>query len=278
MSNKPNVISSPALPYQGISHPVSSIVGTTESPTPSLITPGQLLHSGQGTVLPSQSSQMAHKDVEVVQIAPTPSSEPLAPVPVSTEAQPPILPLPTPSRPVQKMNGAPYQNRHNYRGRERGRGTGTSRPVMKFTEEFDFTAMNEKFNKDEVWGHLGKSNKSNSKDKGDGDITDEDEYEDEDDAELPKFDVKPVYTKDDFFDTLSSNALDNQSNNGRTRFSEQMKLDTETFGEFSRYRGRGGRGPYRGGGRGPYRGGSYYGRGYGYNGRGRGGRTPNRDY
>ncbi|KAI3744285.1 hypothetical protein L1987_57362 [Smallanthus sonchifolius] len=199
---------------------------------------------------------------------PAPSSEPSAPVSDPTETQPPILPLPTHTSNPPKTNGGPYQNRNSYMGRERGRGSGGARPVMKFTEEFDFTSMNEKFNKDEVWGTLGKSKAR------DGNASDEDEYIASD---LPKNDAKPVYSKDDFFDTLSCNSNDNRSNNGRTRFSEQMKLDTETFGEFSRYRGggRGGRGPYRGG---RSRGGGYHGRGYGYVSRAHGGRNPARDY
>uniref|UniRef100_A0A5B6YLY6 Putative Decapping 5 n=1 Tax=Davidia involucrata TaxID=16924 RepID=A0A5B6YLY6_DAVIN len=276
ISNKPNAFSAPTLSYQPMSQPMSSVVGTSSSsqteiptPTPSLVTPGQLLQSGPAAISSSQSSQTAHKDVEVVQVSS--SSEQL--VPVSTEAQPPILPLPQPSRAGQKLNGAPFQTRHGYRERERGRGPGNSGPVTKFTEDFDFMAMNEKFKKDEVWGHLGKSNKSQSKDKeGDGKGSDEDDSQDEDDAELSEFEMKAVYNKDDFFDSLSSNALGHESNNGRTRFSEQMKIDTETFGEFSRYRGgRGGRGPRGGyrGGRGSYYG-RGYGRGYGYVGRGRG--------
>ncbi|KAM2330215.1 hypothetical protein ACFX1X_021077 [Malus domestica] len=285
ISNKPHAISGPTLPYPSVTQTTSSVAGTSnslrsETLVPSLVTPGQLLQFGS-TVPSSQSLQTPHKDVEVVQVSPPTSSE--TSVPVSAEPQPPILPLPQqPARAGQKEyvrsqpNGAPYQNQnrqgYTYRGRERGQGTGSSRPITKFTEEFDFTAMNEKFNKDEVWGHLGKSNKAHKE--GDGNDTDEDDIEDEDEAELSKVEIKPVYNKDDFFDTISCNSMSHDQN-GRTRYSEQIKIDTETFGTFSRYRGgRGGRGPGRGGrGRG-----GYYGRGYGsgsgYGGGGGGGYVP----
>ncbi|KAL3631308.1 hypothetical protein CASFOL_024292 [Castilleja foliolosa] len=270
VASKPSVVPGiVGLPQKNVSHAVTF----AETPTPSLVTPGQLLQSVPAA---PQVLQTTQKDVEVVQVSPKTLPESSAPVVI--EAQPPILPSPPTSRPQHKPNGGSYQMRNNYRGRG-GRGPAFSRPVEKFTEEFDFTAMNEKFNKDEVWGHLGKSNRSQSKDK-DGNVTgsDEEESQYEDVAQLPKIDVKPVYNKDDFFDSLSSNAVASGPNHVRPRYSEQMKLDTETFGDFSRFRGgRGGRGPGRGGGGGRFRG-SYYGRGYGgysNTGRGRGRGAPN---
>ncbi|XP_039069442.1 protein decapping 5-like [Hibiscus syriacus] len=260
------------LPFQSTSQAASSVIGVSnsirvETSVPSLVTPGQFLQSGSTVGPSSQPAATTHKDVEVVQMSSSLSPKPLAPV--VSEAQPPILPLPVSSHIAQKPNGASFQSRHGYRGHERGRGrgrgAGSSRPVTKFTEDFDFEAMNEKFKKDEVWGHLGNSSKSHSKDK-DGDASDEDGYLNEDDTEISKIQVKPVYNKDDFFDTLSSTRANDLQNGRLPRFSEQMKLDTETFGEFSRYRG-GRRGRGRGG---RFRGGSY-GRGYGgYTGRGRG--------
>ncbi|PNY01598.1 LSM14-like protein, partial [Trifolium pratense] len=279
LANKPNASSGPSLSYQTVPKQTTpSIVGSsntirTEPPVPSLVTPAQLLQSGQTVVASSKPLQTAHKDVEVVQVSSASPPEPS--VPVTAESQPPILPLPV--RPTQRPGGASTQTPHHgygYRGRGRGgRGIGGFRPSERFTEDFDFTAMNEKFKKDEVWGHLGKSNKKD----GEENASDEDGGQDEDDGDVPNLEVKPVYNKDDFFDSLSCNSLNNDPQNGRIRYSEQIKMDTETFGDFTRNRGGwGGRGPWRGGGGGRGRGGGYYGRGggggYGYAGRGRGGR------
>uniref|UniRef100_A0A7N0T6A1 Protein decapping 5 n=1 Tax=Kalanchoe fedtschenkoi TaxID=63787 RepID=A0A7N0T6A1_KALFE len=252
----------------GAADPIS-----TQAPAPALLTPGHLLKSSSISSVPS--SQTVHKDVEVVQVSSSPVPKP--PSPADSEVKPPILPLPTPSRPIYKPNGAPAQSYYGYRGRGRGRGRMNSRPLTTFSEEFDFTSMNEKFKKDEVWGHLGKSSKSH--DQEEDEHHGGEEFSKFQEVDMPKIDIKPIYNKDDFFDSLSSDAQDQESNHGRHRFSfsEQRKIDTETFGEFSRYRGgRGGRGPGRGGVR--YRG-SFYGRdhgrgGYGY-GRGRGRGGPN---
>lgn len=41
--------------------------------------------------------------------------------------------------------------------------------------------------------------------------------------------IQPVYVKDDFFDSLSCDALNSGSHNGRPRFSEQVRRDTEVL-------------------------------------------------
>ncbi|KAL4310573.1 hypothetical protein GQ457_01G050940 [Hibiscus cannabinus] len=300
-SEKTKTVPDPVMPFKGMPDSASSTAGTSsvlnDGMLPSLVTPGQLLQPGLVTASLSMSSQTAQKDVEVVYVsspeltsapalAPVPAkaSQPvlgqspqslsaqaspplLAQPPPKTEGQEPILPSPSPSD--HKLHGASMHTYHSYRGRERGRGRGRggneiARSATKFTEEFDFTAMNEKFNKDEVWGHLGKSSRAEE---------DADDLQNEDSVESSKVEVKPVYVKDDFFDSLSCDSLGGGSRNGRARFSEQMRRDTETFGDFPRHRGgRGGRGPFHGG----RARGSYYGRGYGYGGRGRGYGAENR--
>lgn len=55
-----------------------------------------------------------------------------------------------------------------------------SRPLTRFAEDFDFIAMNEKFNKDEVWGDLGKGKA----------LEDGNESQDEDDIGSSKVEIK----------------------------------------------------------------------------------------
>ncbi|XP_044346669.1 protein decapping 5 [Triticum aestivum] len=272
-SKTPAVNPGSTLSHQTASQAISSTIASSslaglEIPAPLLASSGQLLQNAPSMLSSSQSMQtplqMSNNTAKPADPK-TRAAEPLLPDPPARalpENNEPILPLPKQS--PQRHNGAGSQGHHNYRGRGRGRGSALSQASTKFTEEFDFMAMNEKFNKDEVWGHLGRKSQSRDKDGEQGDdVFDEDlEYEETDNPEL---DVKPVYVKDDFFDSLSGGTFGRGGQNGRPRFSELRKMDTETFGDFPRHRQ-----PYRGGGRGGYRGGGGRSRGSYYGGGGRG--------
>ncbi|KAL2348757.1 hypothetical protein Fmac_002757 [Flemingia macrophylla] len=135
----------------------------------------------------------------------------------------------------------------------------------QFTEEFDFEAMNEKFKKDEVWGSLGKAT---TKIEG---VQQDNAFLNVGDRECHGMiqNPKSAYKKDDFFDTISCNSLTRGSRNGQNRFSERMKVDTETFGNFQQ-RPNFCHSGYRAGRGVNSRGSNNWGRGYDYNGRGRG--------
>lgn len=228
----------PVLPAQSMPYPASSSMvseaGPLLTPPPSLLTPDQLAPSRSPILSPLQNLYLDQKNIGGM--VPTPSNPSSSiPAPIT---QAPLLPLPTPQ--------SPYS-------------------TTQFTEEFDFLAMNEKFKKDEVWGYLGKEKQKDETER----VDDSGTGQSLDDKESC---TKPAYNKDEFFDTISCNSLNCGARNGH-RFSERMKMDSETFGNFQPKSnlGYGGYGPGRGGNyRGPY----HWGRGYGYGGRGRGPNMP----
>ncbi|XP_012072658.1 decapping 5-like protein isoform X2 [Jatropha curcas] len=211
------VHSTPSMPY-----PLSSYGASTSSPlltSAPLLSPEQLAQSASPVV-----SSMGYPDQKNVDplTSLSSTSPPLLPAPAS---QAPLLPLPS--------------------------------SVQKFTEEFDFEAMNEKFNKDEVWGYLGKAKQRDTEDVEDNGIDWSSENRQASHL-VPNFDAKPAYKKDDFFDTISCNTL-GRARSGQNRFFDRMRQDTETFGRYNQSYGN------YGSGRGNnYHGRHNWGRGYGY--------------
>ncbi|XP_015077237.1 protein decapping 5-like isoform X1 [Solanum pennellii] len=134
---------------------------------------------------------------------------------------------------IQFRDGVPQHNHRNTGSHFRGRGAKNPLVTKRFSEDFDFEAMNEKFNKKEVWDFLGRSNKDES-DEGIGDEKEMDgsDAEDATGDGSAKHDNKSVYCKEDFYDSLSCHALDRES--GKVKFSDQRKKDVETFGEIQK--------------------------------------------
>ncbi|CAA6661237.1 unnamed protein product [Spirodela intermedia] len=270
LTSEPNSTPRVDLAQQATSLSVSLTSGSsssfpTETSGASLLPSGQPLQPGPAAVSSRQPLQIRQQFTDVNAASAEPQRK--AP-PENNDA---ILPLPTPFDYRQAEFTSHVHPGHRRRGG--GRGSTFASSATHFTEDFDFTVMNEKFNKDEVWGHLGKSHLQTR--------DNNEHYPDDDQPESSEPKTKPVYVKDDFFDSLSCNAFDHAGRNERARFSEKMRTDTETFGEFSQHRlaRGGGRRGYRGGGGGS--GGSggrgrgfFYGRGYGYVGRGHGSHNP----
>ncbi|PON45524.1 Lsm14- DFDF- FFD- domain containing protein [Parasponia andersonii] len=233
----------PVLPAHSVPYPASPLLGSNLRPlltqSPILLTPDQSALPGPHMLPSPQKLYPNQNDMgALLTISPNLSSSFHTPV-----TQAPLLPLPT----------APRQ-------------------TVQFTEEFDFTAMNEKFKKDEVWGYLGKA-KPMDKAEGPEENVAVRHLEERDGQGLIT-DPKPAYKKDDFFDTISCNSLSRGRGaiHGQHRFSERMKQDTETFGIQQRPNlGYGGYGAERGKN---FRGGINWGRGFGYGGRGLGGNMP----
>ncbi|XP_048137136.1 protein decapping 5-like isoform X2 [Rhodamnia argentea] len=127
----------------------------------------------------------------------------------------------------KKIDRADRQHHQTNKSISVGRGKKIPHLAAKYPEDFDFVAMNKKFNKDAVWGELGKQNEAHLKAKADGcDLPAEDDAEHVDAA--MKLDKKPGHVKDDFFDSLSTIPPGPR----KQKISEQRKSDMETFGYF----------------------------------------------
>lgn len=234
-----------SMPHHPGSPFVSSASGILLTPPPSLVTPDQFAQSRHHVLSSTQINYPGHKDLGPGSLMPSYNPS----INSTPTIQPPLLPLPVAARQPQFSD-------------------------TRFTEEFDFEAMNEKFKKDEVWGYLGKAKQRDETEGSEHNVPEQIIQHREDLGQSSNLDSKPAYQKDDFFDTISCNAQTRGARNGQNRFSDRMRQDTETFGNVQHrppnY------GPYYGGfnaGRGGNFRGSYnWGRGYGYGGRrGRGG-------
>ncbi|WRX17455.1 FDF domain - like 2 [Theobroma cacao] len=231
--------------------------GSLLTSSPSLVTPGQLAQTRPHVLSSTQNTYPDHTIAVASLTSYTPS------VNSTPVTQPPLLPLPAPAQQEQNflteiLSFAECLFRESLYS------------TTPYTEEFDFEAMNEKFKKDEVWGYLGKASQKDKAEGMEDDASDHSLGDKQGFGLLAKFDTQPAYKKDDFFDTISCNSHSRGARNGQNRFSERMKLDSETFGNFQQ-RSHVSYGPYRGygAGRGQNYGGSYnWARGYGYGGRG----------
>lgn len=171
----------------------------------------------------------------------------------------PLLPLPvSESQHMQLIKESVLRGNQNHLGRGRSRRRGRGRVVgtynteavaqtmHKYRNDFDFEAMNQQFNKKEVWKELGLGEKKVSSKDGKKEGPPSDLCEEIiSDTIMCHTSKKPLFVED-FFDFLSCDDLDCKENRSeRKKLGQQRKIDRETFGTFPlrSYVGRGGHKP-----------------------------------
>ncbi|GAV74179.1 LOW QUALITY PROTEIN: FDF domain-containing protein, partial [Cephalotus follicularis] len=168
-----------------------STSGPMLTPLPSLLTPDQLPQSRSPVLSSSQKMYPDQKDMGTMIAI---SCRISTPVIQWRDIQPPLLPL------LVSAKHSQYSN-------------------PKFTEEFDFMAMNEMFEKDEVWGYLGMA-KQRDATEGEEDISTDQSLGNKGGDGLTNLNTKPAYKKDEFFDAIPCNSVSRGSRNGQHYFSE----------------------------------------------------------
>ncbi|KAK8626323.1 hypothetical protein V6N13_133974 [Hibiscus sabdariffa] len=141
----------------------------------------------------------------------------------------------TPGQLAQTGSNAISSTQNIYRGHKdfaSGFSYSPSVNSASFTEEFDFEAKNENFKKVELWGYFGKEKQ---KDEAEGirdDVSGQSLVDKQPLGILSKFDPKPAYMKDEFYDTISCNSQSRGSRNDQNHFYERLKLESENSGNF----------------------------------------------
>jgi len=269
-----------AAPAQPLQDP-AIIEASQNSSTPAL-TPGQLSPGGpvgNSTFSNSFNSQAASSYSHP---GAYPHATPSAPTPANSFEQSDAndvnaasgspAPTPEPSNDTAQQNGESEGRDSNYRGRGRNtvrrnsyrryrEGMPYTNKTLKFEADFDFSAANAKFNKDDLEQEFNKkleklclSDGSDTEaDPIEGDAIKEGDVIKRDGGEEEEEDEEQCYDKQkSFFDSISCEALEKENGQRRRPNSWQVErsLNSETFGEgvisFQRrnyqgnYRGRGG--------------------------------------
>ncbi|KAK8495668.1 hypothetical protein V6N13_013357 [Hibiscus sabdariffa] len=223
-----------ACPSSGLHTPMPFLVCSScssQAASPFSLTHGQLAQTRSNAISSTQNIYRGHKDFASGFFY-SPS--------VNSASVTPLLPWPTPAQQVGLFF---VSTKFLFTLLDLNADACEHPCINIFTEEFDFEAMNKNFKKVELWGYLGKEKQ---KDEAEGirdDVSGQSLVDKQALGILSKFDPKPAYMKDDFYDTISCNSQSRGSRNDQNHFYGRLKLERENSGNFQQ-RSNVNRGPF----------------------------------